>query len=64
MIVDNADDPGVLMGNASGDQLSVRLIDYLPSSNSGKILMTTRSRKAAEDLTQSSVLELTDMGKS
>ncbi|OCK72823.1 kinesin light chain 1, partial [Lepidopterella palustris CBS 459.81] len=63
MIVDNADDPGVLIGGAGGDPRSGRLFDYLPNGNGGKILFTTRSGKAAEDLTQSSVLELTDMGK-
>lgn len=63
MIVDNANDPAVLIGGANGDPPSFRLFDYLPNSNGGKILFTTRSRKAAEDLTQSSVLELTGMGK-
>jgi tetratricopeptide (TPR) repeat protein len=63
MIVDNADDPGVLMGGAGGHPGSARLHDCLPYSNGGKILFTTRSRKAAGDLTQSSVLELNDMSK-
>ena len=63
MIVDNADDPGVLMGGAGGHPGSARLYDCLPYSNGGKILFTTRSRKAAGDLTQSSFLELNDMSK-
>jgi tetratricopeptide (TPR) repeat protein len=63
MIVDNADDPGVLMGGAGGDLRAARLYDYLPYSNKGKILFTTRSRKVAGDLTQSSVLDLNDMSK-
>ena len=63
MIVDNADDPGVLIGGAGGDLGSARLHDYLPYSNKGKIVFTTRSRKAAGDLTQGSVLELNDMSQ-
>jgi hypothetical protein len=63
MIVENADDPRVLMGGAGGILGSARLHDYLPYSNGGRILFTTRSRKAAEDLTQSNVLELNDMSK-
>src|SRR5450755_1873938 len=63
MIVDNADDPGVLIGGAGSDPGSARLHDYLPYSNRGKILFTTRSRKAAGDLTQSSILELNSMNK-
>jgi hypothetical protein len=51
MIVDNADDPRVLIGGAGGDPRSGRLFDYLPNGNGGKILLTTRSGKAAEDLT-------------
>jgi tetratricopeptide (TPR) repeat protein len=63
MIVDNADDPGVLMGGAGSNLGSAQLHDYLPYNNRGKILFTTRSRKVAGDLTQSSVLELNDMSK-
>ncbi|PQE27903.1 hypothetical protein CJF30_00009096 [Rutstroemia sp. NJR-2017a BBW] len=63
MIVDNADDSGVLMSGMGRNQRSPRLFDYLPHSSSGKILFTSRSRKVAEDLTPGSVLELTDMGQ-
>ncbi len=63
MVVDNADDPHVLMTRLTGDARSARLIDYLPSSERGAILFTTRSRKAAEGLTQSNVLELDNMDK-
>jgi tetratricopeptide (TPR) repeat protein len=63
MIVDNADDPGVLMNSTDGDPRLARLSDCLPRSNRGKILFTTRSRNAAGDLTQSSVLELNDMSR-
>jgi tetratricopeptide (TPR) repeat protein len=63
IVVDNADDPGVLMGSTAGDPGSARLLDWLPHSSRGKILFTTRSRKAAGDLTQNSVLELKDMSQ-
>ena len=63
MIVDNADDHEVLLGVTNSDLKPVRLRDYLPRSNRGAILFTTRSRKVAGALTQSSVLGLTDMGK-
>jgi tetratricopeptide (TPR) repeat protein len=61
MIVDNADDASVLLGGSDSDLRSSRLYDYLPRSERGKIIFTTRSRKAAEDLTQSNVIKLNDM---
>jgi tetratricopeptide (TPR) repeat protein len=63
MIVDNADDSGLLFGTADNSLMSTRLNDYLPHSSRGTILFTTRSRKVAGDLTPSSVLELNDMSK-
>jgi tetratricopeptide (TPR) repeat protein len=63
MIVDNADDAGVLFGTIDNNPMSTRLNDCLPHSNRGTILFTTRSRKVAGDLTPSSVLELNDMSK-
>jgi tetratricopeptide (TPR) repeat protein len=63
MIVDNADDPRVLMDSSRGEPGSARLLDYLPYNNKGKIFFTTRSRKAAGELTQSHVLELDDMSQ-
>jgi tetratricopeptide (TPR) repeat protein len=63
MIVDNADDSEVLLGVDNNSHELARLIDYIPYSNKGSVLFTTRSRKAATDLTQSNVLELNDMGK-
>ncbi|PWO27345.1 EntF, Non-ribosomal peptide synthetase [Pyrenophora tritici-repentis] len=62
MIVDNADDSQVLVGVDNESHESARLIDYIPHSNKGAILFTTRSRKAATDLTQSDILELNDIG--
>lgn len=63
MIVDNADDHDVLLGVTDSNPKPVRLRDYLPRGSRGAILFTTRSRKLAEALTPSSVLEVTNMGK-
>jgi hypothetical protein len=63
MIIDNADDSQVLVGVENESYKAARLIDYVPHSNKGAILSTTRSRKAATDLTQGNVLELNDMDK-
>jgi hypothetical protein len=63
MIVDNADDSRVLLGTTDNNLMSARLSDCLPHSSRGTILFTTRSRKVAEYLTPSSVLELNDMSK-
>ncbi|KAH7408302.1 kinesin light chain 1 [Phaeosphaeria sp. MPI-PUGE-AT-0046c] len=63
MIVDNADDSGVLLGTTDNNPMSARLSDCLPHSSNGTILFTTRSRKVAGDLTPSSVLKLSDMSK-
>jgi hypothetical protein len=60
MIIDNADDPSVLLDDRP--QLG-QLYNYLPRNDRGSILFTTRSRKAAERLTQSNVLELEDISK-
>jgi tetratricopeptide (TPR) repeat protein len=63
MIVDNADEPDVLMNCSDSDPDSPRLLDYIPHNNRGKVVFTTRSRKAAGDLTQANMLELQDLGK-
>lgn len=63
MIIDNADDSGVLLGTTDNDSMSAQLSDCLPHSDRGAILFTTRSRKVARDLTPSSVLELNNISK-
>ncbi|KFY29166.1 hypothetical protein V491_00164 [Pseudogymnoascus sp. VKM F-3775] len=63
MVVDNADNPSVLLDSSNDDRRAGRLYDYLPYSDRGSIVFTTRDRKVAERLTQSSVLELEDMTK-
>lgn len=47
MIIDNADNIGIYSGNTGNDK---GLETYLPKCNHGKILITTRSREAAEKL--------------
>ncbi|KAF2626414.1 kinesin light chain 1 [Macroventuria anomochaeta] len=63
MIVDNADNHEVLLGDTNSNSKSTRLSDYLPRSDRGAVLFTTRSRKMAGVLTPSSVLRLNDMSK-
>jgi tetratricopeptide (TPR) repeat protein len=63
MVVDNADNPAVLLGLVDSDSTSPQLCGYLPHSRRGAVLFTTRSRKAAWTLTPGSVLELTDMSQ-
>lgn len=63
MIVDNADDLRVLLGNTVSDSTTKRLYDYLPYSDRGRILFTTRSKRIAGALTQTNVLGLSEMTK-
>jgi tetratricopeptide (TPR) repeat protein len=63
MVVDNADDPSILLDSTKDGLQSARLYDYLPRSDRGSILFTTRGRKAAERLTPSNALELGDLNE-
>lgn len=63
MVIDNADDQDILLGATNSSSKSFRLIDYVPRSNEGAVLFTTRSRKVAVALTQESILQLTDLDK-
>ena len=63
IIVDNADDYEILLSKTNSGSKPTRLSDYLPRSDRGAILLTTRSRKVAAALTPSSVLRLDDMSK-
>ncbi|KAK7998893.1 kinesin light chain 1 [Apiospora marii] len=49
MIIDNADDAQVLLDSTNTESRK-RLLDYLPRSNKGAFIFTTRSRKAAVDV--------------
>jgi tetratricopeptide (TPR) repeat protein len=51
IVVDNADDFNVLLG-ADGEQKATHLVDWLPRSNRGSILFTTRDSKMAARLTR------------
>jgi hypothetical protein len=61
MIVDNVDDIGLLLGRLESGATSNRLADFLPRSRRGRIIFTTRTRKAAVALAESRVVELRDM---
>lgn len=63
MIVDNTDDPEVLIKerDTSNNLKPTRLRDYLPDNSKSKILFTTRNRKVAGILTPGRILELNDM---
>lgn len=57
MIVDNSDDEDILFGARSEDGI----VEYLPESEDGLILFTTRHQKAAVALADSDVIELKEM---
>jgi hypothetical protein len=59
LIVDNADDPDLILGNEENPGLERNL----PLSDNGVILITTRTRQIAVDLAQSDVLDVDEMDK-
>ncbi|KAF2269765.1 TPR repeat protein [Lojkania enalia] len=59
LIVDNADDADIVFGSAQ----SKGIIDYLPRSEEGVTLFTTRTLEVAGELTGSDVLELGAMDR-
>jgi tetratricopeptide (TPR) repeat protein len=58
LVIDNADDYDLLFG---GNGNLEGLIDYLPESESGRTLFTTRSRIVADDAAKGDVVELGKM---
>jgi tetratricopeptide (TPR) repeat protein len=58
LVVDNADDTSILFGRREGNHGAERLIDYLPSSRHGSVLITTRTRLAAVDLSGANSIAL------
>ena len=58
LIFDNADDVDMWIGRTSS---RASLIDYLPQSNQGSIVFTTRSRKIAVDLAHQNIVEVSEM---
>ncbi|KAJ6268173.1 hypothetical protein PSV08DRAFT_411191 [Bipolaris maydis] len=58
VIVDNADDDSILFSPLKGGKDGDRLIDYLPYSQKGSLIFTTRVVKAAHNLAANNVIEL------
>ncbi|KAK4119383.1 purine and uridine phosphorylase [Parathielavia appendiculata] len=58
LVVDNADDRDILFGSAD---MPGGISDYLPESDNGLTLFTTRSREVAVSVTGSDVIELNAM---
>lgn len=58
LVVDNADDPEILFGS-SEQRASIH--DYLPTSDCGRILFTTRTVKVAVSVAESNSMELPAM---
>ncbi|KAF1833407.1 purine and uridine phosphorylase [Decorospora gaudefroyi] len=59
LVVDNADNPNILFGS---EQLE-GIVDYLPESEGGMTVYTTRTLEVAVSLTRSDVLELDAMDR-
>ena len=59
LVVDNVDDADIVLGTAQ----SKGIVEYLPQSEEGVILFTTRTLEVAVSLTRSDVLELGPMNK-
>jgi tetratricopeptide (TPR) repeat protein len=59
VVVDNADDPDILFGSAQSEGI----IDYLPESEGGVTVYTTRTLEVAVSLTRGDVLELGAMNR-
>ncbi|PSK56460.1 hypothetical protein B9Z65_6084 [Elsinoe australis] len=57
MIVDNADDETVLLGDDTDQAIST----FLPSSDQGRVLYTTRSQQVALDLQCSEIVQIDQM---
>ncbi|KAF2468341.1 TPR-like protein [Lindgomyces ingoldianus] len=62
LVFDNADDINMWIDkpNSAAHQ-STRLIDYIPRSKNGRVIFTTRDRKAAVKLAQQNVIEVPQM---
>ena len=61
LVFDNADDINMWITQSSTGPGSSRLIDYLPRSEQGCILFTTRDRKTAVKLARQNVIEVPEM---
>ncbi|GFF73934.1 hypothetical protein IFM53868_01196 [Aspergillus udagawae] len=65
VVFDNADDIDMWIAKAGSKQESEEgsrgLVDYLPSSDQGSIIFTTRDRKTAAKLARQNVMEIPEM---
>ena len=61
LIFDNADDIDMWINRDEAKDAPPGLINYLPQSNRGSLVFTTRSRKVAVKLTQQNVIEVSEM---
>ena len=61
LILDNADDVDMWFEKTDGSSDSHRLVDYLPRSSKGSIIITTRSRKVAVKMASKDVIEVPEM---
>jgi hypothetical protein len=61
LVFDNADDMDMWITRPGSEQGSSGLVDYLPKSNRGSILFTTRDRKTAVKLTRDNIVEVPKM---
>jgi tetratricopeptide (TPR) repeat protein len=61
LIIDNADDPDILFGTG---QQAKGIADYLPESETGMTVYTTRIQEVATSLTRSNVMEVGPMDPS
>ncbi|KAL5373431.1 hypothetical protein DPSP01_012732 [Paraphaeosphaeria sporulosa] len=59
LVLDNADDPDLVFGT----EQSSGILDYLPESEKGITLFTTRTQEVAVSLTRGDVLELGSMSR-
>jgi KaiC/GvpD/RAD55 family RecA-like ATPase len=63
LVFDNANNINMWMAKPESKPGSGRLIEYLPRSNQGCIIFTTRDRKTAVKLAHQSVVEVPEMNK-
>jgi len=63
LVFDNADNIDMWMAKPESKPGSGRLIEYLPRSNQGCIIFTTRDRKTAVKLAHQSIVEVPEMNE-
>ena len=65
LVFDNADDINMWTGNQGSDRVSSSLKDYLPTSQKGRIIFTSRDRKTAYGIVQRSqhIVEIPELSE-